>query len=79
MAKHGSKDSKSRRISKLHDRFKSYDNLTMFFVYDYLGLFTIWNQSTVDNGGVRRGRFMAVGVIDRWKVTCDTRHVKYNM
>ena len=30
--------------------------LTMFFVHDYLGFFWIWNQYTMDNGGVSRGR-----------------------
>ena len=44
--------------------------LTMFFVCDLLG-FCTWNQSTVDNGGVSSGRSLAVGVSDRWKVTCD--------
>ena len=29
------------------------------------------DNSTVDNGGVIRGRVVAVGVSDRWKVTCD--------
>ena len=38
--------------------------LATFFVHDYLGLFWFWNQSTVDNGGVSRGRSMAVGVSD---------------
>ena len=38
------------------------------------GFLLIWNQSTVDNGGVSRGRSVAVGVSDRWKVTCDTPH-----
>ena len=28
-------------------------------------------QSTVDNGGVRKERSVAVGVSDRWKVACD--------
>ena len=27
--------------------------------------------ATVDNGRVIRGRSVAVGVSDRWKVTCD--------
>ena len=31
----------------------------------------IWNQSTLDNGEVSRGRSVAVGVIDGWKVTCN--------
>ena len=44
----GSKDSKSRRTSKLQD------------------------QSTKDNEGVSRRRYVAVGVSDRWKVTFDT-------
>ena len=43
-----------------------------FFVHDQLWIFWIWNQSTVDNGGVSRGRSLAVGVSDRWKVTCDS-------
>ena len=37
--------------------------------------FCIWNQSTEDEGGVRRERLAAVGVIDRWKVTCDMSQV----
>ena len=41
--------------------------------------FGIWNQSTVDNGVVSRGRSVAVGVTERWKVTCDTRHVTSDM
>ena len=45
--------------------------LAMFFVHDELGLFWIWNQSTVNNGGISRGRSVAVGVSDIWKVTCD--------
>ena len=53
--------------------------LRMFFVHDYLGDFGIWNQSTVENGGVSRGRSVAVGVSDRWKVTCDTRHKTCDM
>ena len=36
--------------------------LTTFFVHDLLGLFWIWNQPTVDNWGVSRGRSVAVGV-----------------
>ena len=39
--------------------------LTMFFVHDWLGPFGIWNQSIVDNGGVNRGRSVAVGISDR--------------
>ena len=39
----------------------------------------IWNQSTVDNGGVSRGRSVAVGVSDRWKVTCDRWKVTCDM
>ena len=49
--------------------------LTTFLVHDYylfLFFFIIWNQSTVDTGGVSSGRSVAVGVSDRWKVTCDT-------
>ena len=46
--------------------------LMMFIVHDLVGIFLIWNQSTVDNGGVSRGRSVAVDVSDPWKVTCDT-------
>ena len=53
--------------------------LTSFFVHDYLGLFWIWNQSTMDNGGVSRGRSVAVGLSDRWKVTCDRLKVTCDM
>ena len=56
----GSKDSKSRRTSQLHDRFKSYNNFNDFFVHNYFGFFWIWNQATVHNGGVSRGRSLAV-------------------
>ena len=38
----------------------------------YTGFFKIWIQSTVDNGGIKRGRSVAVGVSDMLKVTCDT-------
>ena len=55
----------------MHSRFKSYDDLTTFFVHDELAFFVGWNQYTVDNGGVSRGRSVTVGVSDRWKVTCD--------
>ena len=41
------------------------------FVHDLSELFWIWNQSTVDNGGVGRGRFVAVGFSDRLKVTWE--------
>ena len=54
----------------MHGRLKSYHDLTTFFVHDELGFFVL-NQSTVDNGGVSRGRSVTVGVSDRWKVTCD--------
>ena len=67
MGKYGSEDFKSRRTSKLHD----FSKVTKI-VHDKLGPFWIWNQFTVDNGGVSRGRSVAVGVSDRWKVTCDT-------
>ena len=33
--------------------------------------FWIWNQSTVDNGGVSRGKSVAVGARYKWKVTYD--------
>ena len=48
----------------------------MFFVYDKLGFF-IWNLSTVGNVGVSRGRSVAVGISERWKVhvTRVMRHV----
>ena len=62
-------DSKSRRISKLHDRFKSNDDCTDVFLSLIITVLFlnkkniyIWNQSTMDNRGVSRGR----------SVTCDT-------
>ena len=33
----------------------------------------------MDNGGVSRGRSVAVGVSDRWKVTCDMWHMTCDM
>ena len=65
----GSDDSRSRRTYKLHDRFKSYKDFNDLFVHLIRAL--IWNQSTVDNGGVSRGRSVAVGVSDMSQVTCD--------
>ena len=41
--------------------------------------FWVSNHSTVDNEGVSRGRSVAVGVGDRWKVTWDMRHVTCDM
>ena len=70
MGGYGSKDSKYRRTSKLNDWFKSYVNFNDVW---------IWNQSTVDDGGVSRGRSVTVGVSDRWKVTCDMRQVEGDM
>ena len=79
---YGSKDSKSRSTSKLHDQIKSYSNFNDVFCPWLIRVFLIWNQSTVDNIGVSRGRSVAVGVsamwmvrCDRWKVTCDMWHV----
>ena len=49
--------------------------VTIFFFSFFKLIFTdsaLWNQSTVDNGGFSSGRSVAVGVSDRWKVTCDT-------
>ena len=63
---YGSQDSKSRKTSKLNDRFKIYDDLNATLATDF------FYQSSVDNGGVTRGRSVAVGVSGRWKVTCDT-------
>ena len=34
-----------------------------------------WIIIPVDNGGVSRGRSMAVGASDMWKVTCDMWHM----
>ena len=45
--------------------------LTTFFVHKYFGFFWIWNQSTAGNGGVSKGRSVAVGVSYRLDVTCD--------
>ena len=39
----GSKDSKSRRTSKLHDRFKSYD--------DFYDVFCLLNRKPIQSGG----------------------------
>ena len=43
------------------------------------GIFWNWHHFTVDNGGVSRGRSVAVGVSDMLKVTCDMGHVKCDM
>ena len=75
MGKFGFKDSKFRRTSKFKDRFKSYVDFNNVFVHDWLGLFWIWNQLTVDNGRVTSAKPVAVGLSDRWKVTCDISHV----
>ena len=70
---YGCKDSKSRRTSTLDDRFKSYIIFNnVFLSMINLVFFRIWNQSTVDSGGVSRGRSLAVGVNYIWKVTCHT-------
>ena len=61
--RYGCKDSRSRRTLKLYDQFKSYKKFMMFFINNYF--FGIWNQSSVDNGGVSRQRSVAVGVSDR--------------
>ena len=71
MGRYGSKDSSSRRTSKLNNRFKSYDNFNDVFRPLLIRVFMILNQSTVDNWGVSRGRFVAVGISDRLRVTCD--------
>ena len=63
----------------MRDRFKSYDNFNDAFVHDLLGFFWIWIQSAVDDGGVSRRMSVAVGVSDRWKVTCYTLHVICDM
>ena len=62
MGIYASEDSKSRRTSKLQS---SYDSLRMFFAFDLLGLCWVWNKSTVDIGGVSRGRLEFVGVSGR--------------
>ena len=67
---YGSTDSKSERSSKLNDCSKTYNNFNIFFVHDKIGFFLIWSQSTVANG-VSRGMSVAVGVSERWEVTCD--------
>ena len=33
----------------------------------------------MDDSGVSKGRTVAVGVIDRWKVTCHMSHVTHDM
>ena len=49
---------------------------TMFFSPWWTRFFCLfWNQSTENNGGVSRGRSVAVVVSDMWKVTCETWHV----
>ena len=42
-----------------------------YVFHDFFGFFGVLNQSNVDNGVVSMGRSVAVGVRDRWKVTCD--------
>ena len=42
--------------------------MSVFFRDFYLTRFWILNQPTVDNGGVSRGRFVAVGVSDKCEV-----------
>ena len=74
----GSTDSKSRRTSKFNDRFKSYNDFYVVFCPCLIKFFLlIWNQSTVNNRGVSRGRSVAVGISDigRWHVTCHMSHV----
>ena len=66
------KDSKSGRTSKVQDLLKRYNNFNNVFVHEYLGL---RDKSTVDKGGVSRGRSLAVGNSVMWKVTWDLRHV----
>ena len=39
----------------------------------------MWNHSTVANGGVSKGRYVAVSVSDRWKETHDMWHVTCDM
>ena len=76
---YGSKDFKSRSTSKLHDQIKSYTNFNDIFCPWLIWVFWIWNQSTVDNIGVSRGRSVAVGISDMWKVTCDWWKVTCDM
>ena len=46
---------------------------TMYFIHDLFRPFLDMEpvQSSVDNRGVSRGMSVAVGISDRWKVTCD--------
>ena len=81
VGKYGSQDSKSRRKLKFLEWFKSYKNFTQFFcpcsfrkiiyIYKYIFFFLNLEQYTVDDGGVSRGRYVAVVL----HVTCDTQHV----
>ena len=80
MGNYGSEDSKSVNLN--HNCMigsKGLTNLMMFFVHNYLGLSWNWNKSPVDNEGVSSRRSVAVGVNDRWNVTCDMLHVTFDM
>ena len=52
--------------------------LKTFFCTWLIRVFWIWSQFTLDNCGVCRGRSMAIGVSDRWLVTCDIWLITYN-
>ena len=52
--------------------------MTLLFMINS-DFFWIWIQSAVDDGGVSRRRSVAVGVSDRWKVTCYMLHVICDM
>ena len=62
--------------SKLHKQFKSYLEFTnVFFLFCWIDP----QSQDVPSEGVSRERSVAVavavGVSDRWQVTCDTRNI----
>ena len=53
--------------SKFHYRFKSFDD----FNYILSSCQDQQQHPAVPAEGVRRERYVAVGISDRWQVTCD--------
>ena len=72
LGQYGSWNSKSRRASKLHDRFKSYKNFNNVF-HPWLIRFFL------DLEPVYCGWWPLVGISDKWKVTCDMWHMTCDM
>ena len=52
----------------MHDGLIIMPIITKFFVHDKLGLFWIWNRSTVDNGGVEKGQTDTQTHIRTWRL-----------